>query len=78
MKQTIENKKRISSHKIARRAYEIWESKGQPEGHDLDYWLEAENQIKSEQGAGDKIGRRPGSDNQWRDLEELREKKGQS
>jgi hypothetical protein len=30
---------------IARRAYEIFIERGQPEGHDLDHWLEAEAQL---------------------------------
>src|SRR5271168_1152357 len=31
--------------KIARRAYELFESKGRAHGHDVEHWLEAENQI---------------------------------
>ena len=34
--------------KIARRAYEVYESRGCQEGHDLDDWLKAENEVRSE------------------------------
>jgi len=33
--------------KIARRAYELWESKGCPNGCDIDHWLQAEAEIAS-------------------------------
>lgn len=29
---------------IARRAYELWEENGHPDGHALDFWLEAERE----------------------------------
>lgn len=32
-----------------RRAYEIWEGEGRPEGEDLDIWLAAEKQIRTEE-----------------------------
>ncbi|HXT13718.1 MAG TPA: DUF2934 domain-containing protein [Candidatus Angelobacter sp.] len=32
---------------IARRAYEIFVERGQPEGKDLDHWLEAESQLRA-------------------------------
>jgi hypothetical protein len=35
----------ISSDQIAVRAYEIWLSKGRPDGCDVDDWLEAERQL---------------------------------
>ena len=31
---------------IAQRAYQVFLERGQPEGHDLDHWLEAEAQLK--------------------------------
>jgi hypothetical protein len=34
---------------IAQRAYQVFLERGQPQGHDLDHWLEAEAQLK--QGA---------------------------
>lgn len=30
---------------IARRAYEIWQGEGQPEGRDTEHWLTAERQL---------------------------------
>ena len=30
---------------IARRAYQLWEESGRPNGRDLDFWLEAERKI---------------------------------
>lgn len=33
-------------HAIARRAHELWEGDGRPEGRDLDYWLAAERELK--------------------------------
>ena len=35
-----------SSDQIARRAYEIYESRGGHHGSDLDHWLEAERELK--------------------------------
>jgi hypothetical protein len=32
---------------IARRAYEIFIERGQPEGRDLEHWLEAEKQLRA-------------------------------
>jgi hypothetical protein len=32
--------------KVARRAYEIYESRGAQHGSDLDHWLEAERELK--------------------------------
>ncbi len=31
---------------VARRAYEIFESRGAQHGYDLDHWLEAERELK--------------------------------
>ena len=36
-----------SSEDVARRAYEIYESRGRQHGSALDHWLEAERQLKS-------------------------------
>ncbi|OHC74699.1 MAG: hypothetical protein A3G18_06945 [Rhodospirillales bacterium RIFCSPLOWO2_12_FULL_58_28] len=33
--------------KIRYRAYTLWEADGSPEGREMDYWLKAENEIKS-------------------------------
>lgn len=37
----------ISHEEIARLAHLNWEKDGRPHGHDLKYWLEAEQQIKA-------------------------------
>jgi len=36
----------VSEDDIARRAYEIYESRGAQHGSDLDHWLEAERELK--------------------------------
>ena len=36
-----------SQEQIARRAYEIFIERGQPEGQDLEHWLEAERQLRA-------------------------------
>jgi hypothetical protein len=42
-----------SQEQIARRAYEIFIERGQPEGRDLEHWLEAERQLRAAgQGKG--------------------------
>ena len=38
----------ISSDEVARRAYEIYESRGGEHGSDFDDWLEAEKQVKTQ------------------------------
>jgi hypothetical protein len=30
---------------IRRRAYELWEAEGRPQGHERDHWLQAELEI---------------------------------
>ncbi|MBN2493813.1 MAG: DUF2934 domain-containing protein [Deltaproteobacteria bacterium] len=32
--------------RIARRAYEIWQREGRPDGQDMDHWLQAERELK--------------------------------
>ncbi len=34
----------LSHDEIARRAYQLWEQRGRPQGRDLELWLEAEQQ----------------------------------
>src|SRR3954469_7675195 len=36
-----------TQEQIARRAYEIFIERGQPEGQDLEHWLEAEKQLRT-------------------------------
>jgi hypothetical protein len=35
----------LTHDEIARRAYQLWEQRGRPQGRDLELWLEAERQI---------------------------------
>lgn len=35
----------VSADAISRRAYEIWEQEGRPEGGDLRHWLQAEQEL---------------------------------
>ena len=35
-----------SQEQVAQRAYEIWLANGQPVGRDLDYWLQAEAELR--------------------------------
>ena len=39
----------LSHETIARRAEQIWNSYGHPQGRDEEIWLEAESQLRSEQ-----------------------------
>src|SRR5262245_43377320 len=34
-----------SAESISRRAYEIWEQQGRPDGSDLQHWLQAEQEL---------------------------------
>ena len=34
--------------KIERRAYEVYESRGSQDGHDLEDWLRAENEVRAQ------------------------------
>ncbi|HWA10079.1 MAG TPA: DUF2934 domain-containing protein [Opitutaceae bacterium] len=34
-----------TQEEVARRAYEIWETEGNPGGRDVEFWLEAERQL---------------------------------
>jgi hypothetical protein len=35
----------VSDDAIARRAFELWERRGRPDGHDVDDWLSAEREL---------------------------------
>ena len=48
---------------IAQRAYEIFVERGQPQGHDLDHWLEAEAQLRAASEAGGDMPIRAGQGN---------------
>ena len=43
------------TQKIRHRAAEIWQAKGQPEGRDEEFWLQAEQEIRGEQETYDKL-----------------------
>ncbi len=36
----------VSQERIARRAYELWESSGCPDGREQEFWFEAERQLQ--------------------------------
>ena len=38
---------RRTKHEIKARARELWEQNGCPSGHDLEFWLQAESEIKA-------------------------------
>ena len=42
-----QTRKAPTHEEIAKRAYQVFLERGQPEGHDLDHWLEAEAQLKN-------------------------------
>ena len=43
---------RPSHEEVTRRAYQIYLERGCPEGHALEHWLEAENQLMIAQQSG--------------------------
>jgi hypothetical protein len=43
----IDSSSTPTQEQIARRAYEIFVERGQPDGQDLEHWLEAERQLRS-------------------------------
>jgi hypothetical protein len=38
--------------RIRRRAYELWVEAGEPEGSEMDFWLQAEREIAGQDAAG--------------------------
>jgi hypothetical protein len=44
----------ITYEQIARRAYEIWKKHGEPEGREQEHWLQAETELRKEQGRSQK------------------------
>jgi hypothetical protein len=46
-KQMTDSSSTPTHEQITRRAYEIFIERGQPEGRDLDHWLEAEKQLRA-------------------------------
>lgn len=45
---SISSRNDSSSDAVSRRAYEIWEREGRPEGCDLRHWLQAEQELGAE------------------------------
>ena len=45
--QTSDNEQQVLEH-IRKRAYELWEAHGCPDGCDRQHWLEAEQQIRAQ------------------------------
>jgi hypothetical protein len=45
-----------SHEEITERARRIWQERGQPEGKDLEHWLEAERQLGVPPGRRDSVG----------------------
>lgn len=45
---TVAARKEITPDIISARAYTLWEQAGRPQGRDLEYWLQAEAQLKQE------------------------------
>jgi hypothetical protein len=37
----------VSPDDVSRRAYELWEQEGRPEGRELEHWLRAEGELRS-------------------------------
>jgi hypothetical protein len=51
--------------RIRRRAYEIWEAAGRPNGCDINHWLQAEMECRTKMTAGKEPDRSPeASENQ--------------
>ena len=46
--QIVAVRKEITTEIISARAYTLWEQAGRPQGRDLEYWLQAEAQLKQE------------------------------
>jgi hypothetical protein len=40
----------ISHEDVSRRAYQIWQEAGQPDGNDTAYWLQAERELRAQHG----------------------------
>ncbi len=45
---TTTPQREITSETIAARAYVLWEQAGRPSGRDVEYWLQAESQLKQD------------------------------
>lgn len=55
-KQITDPRTTPTHEQIAARAYQIFVERGQPQGRDLDHWLEAEAQLRAAGQAGGSTG----------------------
>lgn len=47
MSNTIQNSVKVSESAISLVAYQMWQTAGHPAGHDLQFWLDAERQLRA-------------------------------
>ena len=38
----------MSEHKVRQRAIDLWEQRGKPVGYDVEFWLQAERELRAE------------------------------
>jgi hypothetical protein len=46
----------VGREAIARRAYEIWESEGRPEGQAMEHWFRAVSELKGQSDSASRAG----------------------
>jgi hypothetical protein len=67
---------RASADAIQRRAYELWENEGRPEGSDMRHWLQAEQELSrpsaGNQGNGSDSQNANGGANRYTDIPQAR------
>jgi hypothetical protein len=49
----MEPSTRDTQDRIRRRAYELWEQHGRSEGHEAEFWHQAERELKGEASSSD-------------------------
>lgn len=42
-----------TENQVRQRAYELWEQHGRSEGHEAEFWLQAERELKGERSSSD-------------------------
>jgi hypothetical protein len=42
----------ITEDQVRQRAFELWEKRGHPEGHEAEFWLQAERELRGEGNSG--------------------------
>lgn len=60
---SFSSSQRPGSDTISRRAYELWEQEGRPEGSDLRHWLQAEQELSGRGNSSASNGTYGGTDN---------------